>query len=469
MTTRNSFLTCAAALAAAAVLAVPGVAQPPGAAEALPPRFGIPPNELKLTMSAAELPNERYDWGVQALGADKAHVKGITGKGVVVTVLDTGVQADHNDLKPVDSFTDATGNGLRDVQGHGTHCSGSIGSRVNNVGFVGVAPECVLRHVKVLGDSGSGGVDDIAAGIRQATAAGTDVQSMSLGGDSPDGYIPPALLEAEAAGVIVCIAAGNEGRSNGVSYPGRYKGCFCVAAVDANLNRAAFSNGGPEVIVSGPGVNIRSTYPGNQYATMSGTSMATPHIAGVAALWISCNPTLPKKERPAAFRKWLSENCKDLGSPGRDNLTGYGLPDCTRLSVSSVTPPPVVPPVPGVPAAPVVLTVDDLTPAARVRLGLAGYADFSLSLTPKPAAAPMPAAPPVEMDTPSNIGPASRKPTAVPQTIPPAGKRWVKRGTLADDTPWELEDAAPFQPANFQFQTIRRAMGACPGGVCPVR
>ncbi len=448
-------------------------------AQEKPPRHGIPPNELKLLMSANEVVGERYDWSVVAVGADKAHKKGVTGKGVVVAGLDTGVQKTHPDLTPIDKVQDqtASASGADDRVGHGTHISGTISSRINAIGFVGVAPECTYRHYKVLGDTGSGGVDDIAAGVLAAVADGADVISMSLGGGGADSYIPPAFQKGHDAGVLIFVAAGNDGNANGVSYPGRYPTCFAVAAVDSNLQRAGFSNGGPEVALCCPGVNVRSTYPGNQYAYMSGTSMATPVAAGVGALWIHANPQVAKKDRPAAFKKWLEATAKDLGAAGRDNLYGIGFPDCTTLALGTPVTPPVTPVTP--PAGQVTLAYSDLTAAAQARLLLAGYKDFGLTLSPASAGtkptAPAPATPdpaPAPTDAATGVGPTAATP-ATPATPAPAGKRWVKYGTLDSPAPWVLEDApvpaARPMPANFQFQTIRRVAGQCPGGQCPVR
>jgi len=313
---------------------------------AAPPVIVLPPDE-RAPQAVFMAAGESADWGVLKLNTLAAH-KVTRGKGVRVAVLDTGGDTAHPDLSAAFAGTedakDFTGSrsSWKDVQGHGTHCAGRVlGRGVNH----GVAPEASLVVGKVLSDAGSGSVDGIAAGIRWAAKdRGVDVISMSLGGAGRDTYIPPALAEAEALGVIVVAAAGNEGPGgNTVGYPGGYAECVCVGATDAADGIASFSSRGAALFVAAPGKDIRSQYPGGRYATMSGTSMATPHVAGLAALWIAANPQVPKRERPAAFRAALKAACKDLGPAGRDTMFGWGLPDATKL-VAGGTVPPVDPP-----------------------------------------------------------------------------------------------------------------------------
>lgn len=308
------------------------------------PVISLPPDEL-VPHAVYRVEAESPDWGVLALKVDKAKNKG---KGVKVAVLDTGVDPNHPDLdgriKSADDLKDFSGSryGVTDRQGHGTHCAGRVLAEGTNYG---VAPEADLIVAKVLSDSGSGGVDDIADGVDWAVSRGADVLSLSLGGPSKDNYIPYAFQRAEAAGVIIVCAMGNEGPREGTGgYPGKYPESVSVAAVDENMVVARFSSRDPAVYVSAPGVNIRSTYPGGKYATMSGTSMACPHVAGLAALWVAANPQVPKKERPAAFRAALKAACRDLASPGRDTGTGWGFPDAEVLSTGKGTAPPPPPP-----------------------------------------------------------------------------------------------------------------------------
>lgn len=350
-----------------------------------PPRVIIPPDELT-PHSVVRSVAESVDWGVAAVKAPEAW-KTTKGKGAKVAVLDTGVDRNHPDLRPriesPDDLKDFSRSryGPGDVQGHGTHVAGSV---LGSGPLPGIAPEASLVVAKVLGDDGSGSVVDIAAGIRYAVARGSDVINMSLGGPQPDSFMPAAIKEAVEAGVIVVAAAGNEGpRENTSGYPARYAGCISVAAVDKNLAVARFSSRGKDVYIAAPGVNIRSTYPGGQYATMSGTSMATPHVAGLAALWVAAHPEVPKKDRPKAFEEALRKAASDLPPTGRDTATGFGFPSAVELVKGGGSKPddPVDPP-PGK-AGHFKLSLGDLTPEARERFKkvFGAYATLDLEIT----------------------------------------------------------------------------------------
>ena len=332
------------------LLAIFATASLLSAADEAPPELGIPPGEEQPIEGQIFRVSEMVagaDWGVLKLNAPAAW-KVTKGKGVRVAVLDTGVDVNHPDLAPriadpadLKDFSNSPF-GVVDKQGHGTHCAGSV---LASGPLPGCAPEASLIVAKVLGDKGSGGVDGIAKGIRWSVSRNADIISMSLGGPRADSFIPPALAEAEAAGVIVFAAAGNEGPgANTVGFPGGYPLCVTVGAVDTRLNTANFSSRGSAVFVAAPGVNIRSTYPGGQYATMSGTSMATPNLAGVCALWIAAHPEIAKVDRPKAWREALKNACTDLPPNGRDVGTGWGFPDAAKLVAGSVTPP--LPPAP---------------------------------------------------------------------------------------------------------------------------
>lgn len=292
------------------------------------PIFRLPPftlDEVFTTLSQA------VDWGHGAIGIPDAW-KRSRGAGCLVAVLDTGCQNNHPDLAGqvvlAKDFT-GSGSGHDDRAGHGTHCSGIIAAIDNDTGVVGVAPECKLAIGKVLGDSGSGGSSGIAAGIRWAMLNGAHVISMSLGSPSPDQQIHTAIREAVEKGIIVIAAAGNEGPGNGtVGYPGGHPECVCVGAFDANGKIANFSSRGGQLDVAGPGVNVLSTIPGSRYAKMSGTSMATPYVAGVAALVVSaCLKAGRPAPRPAEFKAMLRGASIDAGTAGRDSAFGWGLVD----------------------------------------------------------------------------------------------------------------------------------------------
>lgn len=315
------------------VALIPELAPEPRAGK--PPVYRVPPGELvphAMEFCGAQAA-ERQDWGVKLVGAP-AVWSTTKGKGVRVAVLDTGIDATHPDLRDgIAGAKDFTGShsGPADVQGHGTHCAGVIGARVNGFGVVGVAPECSVLAGKVLGDDGSGSTRGIADGIDWAVSQGADVISLSLGGPDDSADIRAAVGRAVARGAIVVAAAGNDGPRGAVGYPGGLADCVCVAAVDQGKAVASFSSRGANVYVAAPGVNVLSTYPGSRLATMSGTSMATPHVAGLAALWVAANPQVSKAGRPAAFKAALRAACDDLPPAGRDGQSGFGFPAAGRL------------------------------------------------------------------------------------------------------------------------------------------
>ncbi len=384
-------------------------------------------------------------FGIPLVGAPTVWPQG-KGAGAVVAVLDTGIDFGHPDLPPVvlsESFI--AGELVNDLHSHGTHCSGTVLALDNTIGVVGVAPEASLMIGKVLSNGGSGSDGSVNQGIEWATLNGADVISMSLGGGGASQSGLDIVQAAVDAGVVVVAAAGNS-NSDVPSYPGSYEPVICVAAIDSGQNRAGFSNFGPTVDISGPGVNVRSTIPligafatwngetrqgnalggsgtgtvtgqaiycgfggdisdfpasvngqiahcrrgnaitfntraqnaiaagaiglivsnnngglfngtlngsfpipvlgisqsdgdvlqaesgvvttvsigatGHGYANYSGTSMSTPHVAGVAGLIIG--NMLPQRFTAAQIRTALESTAQDLGDPGRDDLFGFG-------------------------------------------------------------------------------------------------------------------------------------------------
>jgi thermitase len=257
--------------------------------------------------------------------------------GVKVGIVDTGIRRTHEDLagKVVDCATYTQpflgligGNQLRDGtcadgNGHGTHVAGTIAATANNaVGVAGVAFNASLAICKGLNDQGSGAVSVISSCIRWVKDKGAKVISMSLGGGAST-TMQQAVQYAYANGngATIVAAAGNDGNTT-TSYPAGYAEVVSVAATDQNDNRASFSNQNADVEVAAPGVDILSTWgtADNAYNTISGTSMATPHAAGVAALIAWANPSL----NAAGVRSRLDAASDDLGTPGRDPQFGFG-------------------------------------------------------------------------------------------------------------------------------------------------
>ena len=253
------------------------------------------------------------------------------GTGVRVAVLDTGIDTNHPDLQAAIADTrDFTGDGIEDANGHGTHCAGIIGARLNGVGFVGAAPKCKLLIGKVLGNNGSGSFQGIAEGVDWAVEQGAHIISMSLGGPSSSPLLYRSIAMALAKGVHVICAAGNSGNmfSNSIGFPGRYGGVITVASHDRNGNPSGFSSHGGELDFMAPGSDIWSTYKNGGYQELSGTSMATPFVAGISALIVSKHIHTPMQDQNTPIF-----NCADLRShllamaahPGyHDSERGYG-------------------------------------------------------------------------------------------------------------------------------------------------
>ncbi len=252
------------------------------------------------------------------------------GAGISVGVIDTGVDLDHPDLPRVASGTHFYTAGFRlrqdsnydDDNGHGTHVAGTIAALDNQIGVVGVAPDVDLYAIKVLNQSGSGSLTAVAAGVEWAMTQGLDVINMSLGGTSDSTTLRDACAAAYGAGVLIVASAGNAGAgTDTVGYPAKYPSVIAVAATDSGDARASFSSTGPAVELAAPGVSIRSTVPGGGYDVYSGTSMASPHVAGVAALVLAA----ASGAYNTTVRECLTNTAEDLGAQGWDSYFGYGL------------------------------------------------------------------------------------------------------------------------------------------------
>jgi subtilisin len=259
---------------------------------------------------------------------------GSGGAGVNVAVLDSGVYIDHPDLDVsicVDTTKRGVKQGCNDNNGHGTHVAGTIAANggADGSGIYGVAPEATLMAIKVCGASGSCWSDDMAEAIYYATDNGANIISMSIGSDSESSLIRDAIDYATAKGVLVVAAAGNDGPADGsIDYPGANAKVVAVAALDSEEIVADWSSRGlndgdyvveeNEVELAAPGVAVESTYKDGCYALKSGTSMATPHVSGLAAkLW---------QGSAASTRMYLQNISKDVHTLGDDSATGFGLP-----------------------------------------------------------------------------------------------------------------------------------------------
>jgi subtilisin len=268
---------------------------------------------------------EILPWGVNRIDAERAW--NVTrGAGIRVAVIDTGIDTRHQDLSPNigGGVSFVPGESYMDGNGHGTHVAGTIGARQNGSGVVGVAPNCSLYAVKALNNLGQGNYSWIISAIIWCVRTKMDVVNMSLGGPTHVQALQNACDYAFQKNVLIVAAAGNSGpRDNTVGYPGRYDSVISVSAIDTTGNIANFSSRGHEVDITAPGVNILSTIPGNRYGIKNGTSMASPHVAGAAALTISSH----RFTQAETIRRILLRTADNLGISGRDNEYGHGLVD----------------------------------------------------------------------------------------------------------------------------------------------
>ncbi len=329
-----------------------------GVAPVIPTKL-IEPVELGGSETAAT-------WGIAAVGADRSQ---FTGAGVVPAVLDTGIDASHPAFAGVELVQkDFSGSGDGDPNGHGTHCAGTVFGRDVDGRRIGVAPGVTKALIgKVLADSGGGDSDMIFRGIKWALDESADVISMSLGFDFPglvkrlteggwpteaatsvalEGYranlrMFDALMEMVEArlafeeGTVLCAAAGNESRRGGaenfevaVSIPAAAQGVVAVGALEESPQGwkvARFSNTFPQV--SAPGVNILSAKTGGGLKSLNGTSMATPHVAGVAVLWWEALRSISTRANATGVQAKLLAGARINGfSTGVDEADrGFGM------------------------------------------------------------------------------------------------------------------------------------------------
>ena len=291
--------------------------------------------------------DDTLPWGIDRIDAELVHPYN-QGNGVKVAVIDTGIDLDHEDLNVAGNVTFVSGTASGDDDnGHGTHVAGIIAALDNGADIVGVAPVVEPYAVKVLDSRGSGSWSAVIAGIEWAVDNGMDVINMSLGSSRGSYSLEDACNVAYNAGIVVVAAAGNSGyswttRYDRVVYPAKYDSVIAVAATDSSDNRAGFSSTGPAVELAAPGADIYSTYPGDHYQEMSGTSMASPHVAGVAALVIASGITDSNSNGRIndEVRLRLQNTADDIGNTGRDVEFGYGMVDADEAAPPGANQPP---------------------------------------------------------------------------------------------------------------------------------
>ncbi|GIV97328.1 MAG: hypothetical protein KatS3mg057_1985 [Herpetosiphonaceae bacterium] len=246
----------------------------------------VEPNYIYSVTFTPNDPGLSNQWAWDRIDAFEAWDVTQGSSGVVVAVVDTGIQRNHPDLdsKIVAGYDFVSGDtAADDGNGHGTHVAGTAAAETNNgTGGAGTCPNCKLMPVRVLDDNGSGTLTNVANGITWAADNGAKVINLSLGGGGSS-TLQNAVNYAWNKGVFLACAAGNENTSS-PSYPAYYDKCFAVASTTSSDARSSFSNYGSWVEVAAPGSSIYSTWIGSSYNTINGTSMATPHVAGLAGL-----------------------------------------------------------------------------------------------------------------------------------------------------------------------------------------
>ncbi|SDC11185.1 S8 family peptidase [Shouchella lonarensis] len=245
------------------------------------------------------------------------------GKNTTIAIIDTGVDPRHPDLrgKLVDGYNAIHDNSdFHDENGHGTHVAGIAAAMTNNVeGIAGVSWESKIMPIKALDADGEGSSYSVARAIYWAVDHGADIINLSLGDYEQANILYEAIQYAYANDIVLISASGND-NDDALMYPAAYPEVITVAAVDENRNRAFFSNYGTHVDVAAPGEHIASTYLDQQYVVLSGTSMAAPHVAGLAALVRSAQPTLTNAEVGELIMKMADSS----GRSAHDMYYGFG-------------------------------------------------------------------------------------------------------------------------------------------------
>ena len=360
-------------------------------------------------------------YGIPMVEAPLVWDEGIKGQDIIVCVMDTGLDVNHQDFlrSRLDGY-DGNANlpWDRDGHGHGTHVAGTVSAIQNGVGVVGVAPEARTFVVRVFNDQGRyAWGSNLVSATQACVDGGAKVINMSLGGGSRSSAEEAQFISTVNAGVLPIAAAGNSGRS-GFSYPASYPAVMSVAALDSRENRASFSTYNSQVDIAAPGVSVRSTTPGNRYARFSGTSMATPHAAGVAALLFSANPDATVAE----VRSAMEGTAKDLGSTGRDDFYGHGLVKAKQAldALPGANPPPPPPPDTPAPITPAPITPAPITPAPITPAPITPAPITPAPITPAPIT-PAPITPaPVSPGTPAPVSPGTPAPVTPAPTFSPA-------------------------------------------------
>lgn len=286
---------------------------------------------LAETKAPAKNTDFDLEWYWNSIKMKNTYKNNITGKGVLVAVIDSGCQINHSDIRGniygyYNAADPSRPKDVTDISGHGTHVAGIIAAEDNGRGIVGIAPDASLFIIKASNDKdGRFYTSDIIRGINKAIDVGADVINMSFGGYVYNEDLEDAVNRASNNGAL-CIAAAGNGSTNKAYYPAAYKACISVASCDSNGKLSAFSNYGDLVDIVAPGEDIWSLYLNNDYGTLSGTSMAAPMVSGVAALIYGNDLTLKRTNTRSSRDKVasviLSTKSKTTYSSTSGNVSG---------------------------------------------------------------------------------------------------------------------------------------------------
>jgi len=288
-----------------------------------------PERSIPVTVESSRKLNQQTSFGIDMVRARESWDEfGVRGEGIRVCVMDSGLFSAHSDLTSSkisgyngpEAFTPWNRDGLR----HGTHVTGIIAAADNNGGVVGVAPDVEIYVVRVFDNNGRFFGSDVTAAAEICKDAGARIINMSLGGGRPTRFESSVFDLLAEEGIVSIAAAGNSGNTQ-FSYPASYPAVISVAAVDSNRNLASFSQRNSGVDVAGPGVNILSLDTNNSYRFVSGTSQATPHVAGVVALMMSYNASIPIDSIVTALED--TANHPEMIENDRTDSFGHGIVD----------------------------------------------------------------------------------------------------------------------------------------------
>ena len=295
--------------------------------EYIEPHFIYLSNDIKYSLPTPFTPNDSlyldYQWNLPIISAEQGWERTQGKESMIIAIVDTGLDLEHPEFigKLVDGINILEPDSPPlDDDGHGTHVAGIIAANTNNFeGIAGITWHNKIMPIKVLDQSGAGTLFDVAQGVFWATDHGAKVINLSLGNYAESKFLHDAIKYAFSKDVVLVAASGNDGTDQ-LGYPASYPEVIAVSAIDYDQTIVEFSNYGKYVDVVAPGVNIASTYPSNQYASLSGTSMASPHVAGLAGLIRSIDPTLSNQQ----INQIIKNTATDLGNPGKDPYYGYG-------------------------------------------------------------------------------------------------------------------------------------------------